>query len=161
MRILENLVLAHVTPGDYELIALPLKLREPRRFAGAGGAAAPISPSPLWGGVGVGDGWQSDSWTPTPALPIKGEGESCLPLVPIIAACRLEADETGSNIGLHQCPVALGRIAEAAAAGRFQHQAIIRTNHIDSLVGQIARRNPSAAAPVQPGKPPSRPNAGW
>jgi arylformamidase len=25
MRILENLVLAHVTPGDYELIALPLK----------------------------------------------------------------------------------------------------------------------------------------
>jgi arylformamidase len=26
MRILENLVLAHVTPGDYELIALPLKL---------------------------------------------------------------------------------------------------------------------------------------
>lgn len=26
MRILENLVLSHVTPGDYELIALPLKL---------------------------------------------------------------------------------------------------------------------------------------
>jgi arylformamidase len=26
MRILENLVLAHVAPGDYELIALPLKL---------------------------------------------------------------------------------------------------------------------------------------
>jgi arylformamidase len=26
MRILENLMLAHVTPGDYELIALPLKL---------------------------------------------------------------------------------------------------------------------------------------
>ena len=26
LRILENLVLAHVTPGDYELIALPLKL---------------------------------------------------------------------------------------------------------------------------------------
>lgn len=26
MRILENLVLAHVTPGDYELIALPLNL---------------------------------------------------------------------------------------------------------------------------------------
>lgn len=26
MRILENLVLAHVTPGDYELIALPLRL---------------------------------------------------------------------------------------------------------------------------------------
>jgi len=25
MRILENLVLAHVAPGDYELIALPLK----------------------------------------------------------------------------------------------------------------------------------------
>ena len=25
MRILENLVLAHVVPGDYELIALPLK----------------------------------------------------------------------------------------------------------------------------------------
>ena len=25
MRILENLVLAHVEPGDYELIALPLK----------------------------------------------------------------------------------------------------------------------------------------
>jgi arylformamidase len=24
MRILENLVLAHVTPGDYELVALPL-----------------------------------------------------------------------------------------------------------------------------------------
>jgi arylformamidase len=27
MRILENLVLAHVEPGDYELIALPLKLQ--------------------------------------------------------------------------------------------------------------------------------------
>jgi arylformamidase len=26
IRIVENLVLAHVTPGDYELIALPLKL---------------------------------------------------------------------------------------------------------------------------------------
>jgi arylformamidase len=25
MRILENLVLSHVEPGDYELIALPLK----------------------------------------------------------------------------------------------------------------------------------------
>jgi arylformamidase len=25
MRILENLVLAHVTPGDYELIAPPLR----------------------------------------------------------------------------------------------------------------------------------------
>jgi arylformamidase len=25
MRILENLVLAHVEPGDYELIALPLR----------------------------------------------------------------------------------------------------------------------------------------
>jgi arylformamidase len=34
MRILENLVLAHVEPGDYELIALPLKL--------AGLDAAPV-----------------------------------------------------------------------------------------------------------------------
>jgi arylformamidase len=27
IRIVENLVLANVSPGDYELIALPLKLR--------------------------------------------------------------------------------------------------------------------------------------
>ena len=38
-RIVENLVLADVIPGDYELIALPLKLRvwTPRRCARCSG----------------------------------------------------------------------------------------------------------------------------
>ena len=40
IRIVENLVLADVKPGDYELIALPLKLQRPRRRTGARGAEA-------------------------------------------------------------------------------------------------------------------------
>ncbi len=40
LRIVENLVLADVAPGDYELIALPLKLQGSRCSAGARGAQA-------------------------------------------------------------------------------------------------------------------------
>ena len=39
LRVLENLVLDDVPAGDYELIALPLKLTTGRRLAGARGAA--------------------------------------------------------------------------------------------------------------------------
>ena len=42
MRVLENLVLDEVAPGDYELIALPLKLAERRRLAGARGAEVAV-----------------------------------------------------------------------------------------------------------------------
>ena len=40
LRIVENLVLADVAPGDYELIALPLKLQRSRCGAGSSGAQA-------------------------------------------------------------------------------------------------------------------------
>ena len=42
LRVLENLVLDDVPEGDYELIALPLKLIDRRRVAGARRAAGAL-----------------------------------------------------------------------------------------------------------------------